>query len=208
MIECTAWNRRRAAHRVPVCIVPPGLSRAGVSARAFTLLEVVLVVAVLGIVAGLVAVRIASTGAGASECEVLRQIAGTLNAARIDAMRRGAERSVVLRVNGEDLVIERDEKVRVWEGLGARVRMTDDRGALLDERRAVFNSWGRTDERAWRFLANGGTGASGRMWVVRFDAVSGEARVVDADEDREEWEGVTDGAAIATMGAGAKERRQ
>lgn len=155
----------------------------------FTLLELLIVLVLLGLMAGLTTVSLRSDSGLERTGEAL--ITRLLDA-RVIALRSG--RSATLVVEAEDGVL------RTWvEASGERVRERERAfpvGDVIDETpdfgwvgaggvlyeaasdggvRAVYSGSGRADVRRWVLRAGGG--ASAKMVVIEFDPVTGVPRL-------------------------------
>lgn len=149
--------------------------------RGVTLIEMVLVLVLLALVAGLSITAVGVDG-GAGR-ELGERVMTRLLEARHEAMRSGAPARAVVEVDEEGYrvwVEARGEEIRSRSGsLGAGVLELWDRtadyglgGAVASGERgrleAEFRPSGRTDRRSWRL------GVRGRMWDIEFDPVTGE----------------------------------
>lgn len=162
------------------------------SARGFTLLELILTLAILGLAAGLVGVSIGRLSRTTETRSALTEIVNTLAAARIEAMRGGESRTVRVRfhegrvlISGGRDVVAPSEMTRedAPEGREARalraraLRFVDEHGREQEGREARFGALGRTRERVW--LVADGAGAEApagrkvRIWRIEFDPISG-----------------------------------
>lgn len=173
----------------------------------FTLLEAVLVLAVIGLIGSLVLVGTGRDGQARLEREVVREIERSLLMARVEAMREGEGREVRIVFAGGEVEIGASGRVRrlADKGLGA----VDERGLAAGELLVRFGSDGRTRERLLRIVSegadvqrafdlgllddsattvgdlmsgersnrSGAEGIGGRLWLVRLDPVSGAASV-------------------------------
>lgn len=169
----------------------------------FTLLETLLVLAVIGLVSMLVLVAVGRDGPERLERGVVREVERALLVARVEAMQRGEGREVrVVAADGEFEIRSGAGAVRVR---GEGLRAVDGRGLPVEEMRVLFDADGRTGSRLLRFLSegadgqrvfdlgllddsattvgelmsgersavSGAAGIGGRLWLIRFDPVSG-----------------------------------
>lgn len=175
--------------------------------RGFTLIEVLLVLAVVGILSSVILVGVGRGSGARGERAFIEQVERALVTARVEAMRSRSEREVLLRFEGEQAaIVGTGREVRLSSG---GVRAVDERGLVVDEVAVRFGADGRTETRLWRLagagvdtqraydlglLADGlrgpeellqgreretavGSGIAGRLWLVRFDPVSGVPRL-------------------------------
>lgn len=168
----------------------------------FSLLELLVVLALVGLVSGLALTGLARSGAGGIEARTVQEIELALRSARVEAMRSGSGRSVWVSIDG---VLELgDHRGHVRELEAGELRAVDGDGRSVQRLEVSFGSDGRTGERLWRLAdarldvqrafdlgllspspGSGGAelaelasrgGLSGRLWLVRFDPVSGAVR--------------------------------
>lgn len=162
------------------------MNRARTASRAFTLLEMIIVLAVLSLVVGIAAPRFASSASGAQSREAVRGLVDALTAQRAETI-RAMRPSVVFVVGQRDRVslVTTDAADATSTALES---MLTERGGVS----APFRELG-----AWRgvALADPATGASAatarRVLQVRFDplgrataADGGIALVAPGDDDR------------------------
>lgn len=178
-------------------------------ARAFSMLELVIALAVVALAAGLISGALGAWGATARQRSTVDTIVRALSLARLDAMR--AQQPVEARLEPSEkpaeLTLRIADKVNPVRAAGLApvpgLNETDlnapiRRSALgaipvddlantgrASELRVKFDSSGRADSRAWRLAALDGAGANaspGRtLWIIRFDAVSGAVSAQRAD---------------------------
>lgn len=181
-------------------IAEPRAWRAG-----FTLLELVVVVALLGLMASLVGVRVASTSAVAQERAILQALVNVLATTRVESMRRGAVLSCSYVLEGDRLVVDGPGMHRAIDTRG--LIAIDDKAEPMKGGRADFDGSGRTLQRVWWFaspetnrtaLLNGNVlrapwdvsdapagDVPGRVWRIVFDPLSGAPRVERSDRTEE-----------------------
>ncbi len=173
----------------------------------FTLIEVMLVLAVVGILSSLILVGVGRGSESRGERALIGQIERALVMARVEAMRSRSEREVVLRFEGEQAaLVGMGQEDRLPSG---GLRAIDERGLAVNEVTVRFGADGRTETRLWRLAGAGmdaqrahdlglltdglrgpdellqgrgretvvGSGIAGRLWLVRFDPVSGVPRL-------------------------------
>lgn len=152
-----------------------GLSRAR---GAFTLLELVIVIALVAMIAGLVLPAVGGWSRAGRAREAMLGLHGLLLTERVEAMRQASVRRVEVTMERQELVARvTDEEPRRWP-VGA-VTMRDARGREAEKLVAEFSATGRTTARRWVFeQAEGSRDASGTLWRIEFDPVSGAAEAV------------------------------
>ncbi len=150
----------------------------GPGRSGFTLFEVLIVVLMIGIIAGLVASRLAATTGHARRRDALRSVTTLLAEARVTAMRRSAAETVTLSAGTNQISVSWDERERSWSGL--KMTPVDSLDTPLESLEARFDPEGRTRQRIWRFM---GPERGDTIWVITFDPVSGAPRL-----DRESGE--------------------
>lgn len=172
--------------------------------RAFTLLELILVLAVASLMMGVAAAALMRNESGPVKARRgLAEVVMHLRAARADAL---VTRSAV----GVELADDPGEAdagrvlVRRTDDEAARAREVDLGGVgALDAYggwatggggnggvRVGFDSSGRSDSRGWRFAERSGDRAGRIAWLIVFDPVSGEARLTEGDGSiagEEQW---------------------
>jgi len=158
------------------------------SRRAFTLIELITVVAIVGLIAATLAVSIGDQGSTLRR----RAVGGVRDAlilARVDAMRRVDPRTVTVSIADDRLVLDGgggDGAPRSWRAPGLELaeeglskadadRLEDD-GVLV----AVYDTQGRTDQRVWTFDASA---AGGTILSIRFDPVTSIPLVTEGERD-------------------------
>lgn len=154
----------------------------------FTLLELIVTLALVGLLTGIVSVGLGRFGASAERSAAMRGVVGALAAARIEAMRTRSAHTVRVRVSVEGVAAETSGARagrRAWVARG--LRMVNETGRERSEVSAAFDSAGRTRERLWLVReresgdsrdaaggdGGGGGGVAGRIWRIEFDPVSG-----------------------------------
>lgn len=133
--------------------------------RGFTLLELVVVVGLLAMAAGLAAASLGGSGPAARRSAALRGVTTELAVARIEAMRTGRVVEVAVMRRGDAMIAQSSKRERSWPAAG--LVATAPRG----EWRAEFDSSGRTTQRTWGFSIE--SEAAGERFVIDFDPVSG-----------------------------------
>ena len=154
------------------------------AAAGFSLLELLIVVAMMGLIAGLVSVRLLASTRAAQQRDAVDGIRLALADARVQAMRRGGRETVqvMYEPEGRRLDVVWMDQSRTWTN--APVEPVDDRGRGMDDFEAVFDGEGRTRARAWRFKAGEG---GDTIFAIEFDPISGvprSRRMTEEDERR------------------------
>lgn len=147
-------------------------------APGFTLIEVILVVALVGGIAVLVLSGVVGRSVGAERRRAVGGLVAELTTARVEAMRSGAAVAAEARCAGGRLLFAAGDRRAEWRAPG--VLLTDDSGRVLDPARVRFQPSGRADARGWGVMVReeaSATGAAGRMCRIEFDPVSGAAMV-------------------------------
>ncbi len=154
------------------------------SARAFTVIELLAVVVIVGAIAAALA-----TAAGATSDEQRRERAVAslrdfLAVVRVEAMQRSEDREAVVWVGEGRLRATDGVRERAWRAPGVLIDPAglseDDERRLLETGRlaAVFDATGRTRQRRWTFDARA---AGGTIHVLTFDPVSSVPAVEPGD---------------------------
>ncbi len=163
--------------------------------RGFTLLEVVIVLALIGLLGGIALVGVSRGGTRAAQDEAVRAIERRLLEARVDAMQRTRVNAVRAEFRADGLVLSGSGREERIEGL--EMVAIDERGREVEALEVAFGPSGRADALVWRIagenlnrqraydlglleegrLEPGGDAATrgigGRLWLIRFDPVSG-----------------------------------
>jgi prepilin-type N-terminal cleavage/methylation domain-containing protein len=168
----------------------------------FTLLELIIVVALLGLMAGVVGVRVASGSQVSKERSALDAMVTVLATTRVEGMRTtGASQCVTLAMEGGQLVLSAPGQRRELAGQG--LRLIDATAEPMAGVEACFDGAGRTTERIWWFMSEtvnrtellnaellkapwdeAGSvrrNVQGQVWRIVFDPVSGSPRVERVD---------------------------
>ncbi len=140
----------------------------------FTLLELVAVVGLLAMTAGLVAASLGGSSVAARQRRALEGLTTELLVTRIEAMRTGSERELRVVVGDESLRTSTSGRERSWPvkqlvGVASRQEFS-----------ARFDPSGRTSERAWNFTRQ--AEAANTLFVIEFDPVSGAPHLRRASE--------------------------
>lgn len=167
--------------------------------RGFTLFELVIVLALIGLLGGVALVGVSSRGLRGAHEEAVRAIERRLLEARADAMQRTRVNRVRVEFRDDRLTLLGSGGEAVVEGPG--LSALDELARDLDALEVSFSSNGRADALVWRIadeqldrqraydlglldsgrvLDGGGAataGIGGRLWLIRFDPVSGAPSV-------------------------------
>ncbi len=145
--------------------------------RGFSLFEVVLVVAIAGLLAAAVGAMLARSGPRARVTQSLDRAVTELASARLSAMRTGKGAEFTLWVDGDTMRSDPDPgEAKEWRAASVVLQT----GLAPQESRfsATFGPSGRTDERRWTFVS-GLTGDT--IWAIEFDPISGVPRLRPPD---------------------------
>lgn len=144
------------------------------------MIELIVVLAIAGMIAGLVVTGIGRSGESARQRRAVEGLASELLGARIDAMRSASAQRLIVRWNERELVSQTADRTRAW--LSEGLVPLDEYGETLAELVAEYDGAGRTTQRTWRF----GVPATpqGTIWIIEFDPVSG---VVRSRRAPDEW---------------------
>ncbi|MFI4855419.1 MAG: Tfp pilus assembly protein FimT/FimU [Phycisphaerales bacterium JB065] len=167
--------------------------------RGFTLFELVIVLALIGLLGGVALVGVSSRGRRGAHDEAVRAIERRLLEARVDAMQRTRVNRVRVEFRDDRLVLLGYGGEAVVEGPG--LSALDELARDLDALEVSFAPHGRADVLVWRIadeeldrqraydlglldagrVLDGGdaatSGIGGRLWLIRFDPVSGAPSV-------------------------------
>jgi prepilin-type N-terminal cleavage/methylation domain-containing protein len=158
--------------------------RIGALRPGFTLIEMIAVIALVGVVMSITLVSVFSVQESAQRQSTLTTIHSLLLAQRVAAMEHAQPVSLTLELPEEAPADTQRAFVATLNGPGdvERTRTLPASGlAFADEvgplvrTTATFDAMGRTTQREWRFpLEEGG---SGTMWRIIFDPIAGNPRL-------------------------------
>lgn len=136
----------------------------------FTLFEILIVLAIAGMIAGLVAVGAGRSG-GAARGAALADLTVMLEAARVRAMRTAALVTVAAWADDDGVLMAQEdgEPPRCWERTG--VLVVDEFARPIARAEARFEPSGRTRTTRWRFAAK--ADPTGTIHIIEFDPISG-----------------------------------
>lgn len=152
--------------------------------RAFTLLEIIIVLALIGAMATLVLTGVARATPGIQRRDAVHALHSALLHARADAMQVGEVMQVQVAFSEEDAItIQRDDAAPVTHPAPNLARYTlrapagpnsvpEPFAPLI----ARFDTAGRTDQREWAF---GLADSADTLWTIRFDPLSGAPRLIE-----------------------------
>lgn len=144
------------------------------SQHGFTLVELVIVLALLGLLALAVASGAARATESSRRAEALSRIERELSAARLWAMRRGDPVLVLVEAQSPRFLSIRWGETPVTLASGGMILISEE-GRREERLEAAFDASGRTRTREWTFASGS---ESNRIGVIAFDPVSGAAQVV------------------------------
>jgi len=137
--------------------------------RAFTLLELLVVLSIAGLIAALAVPAVTKTLRGASPRSSLSDVRATLSLARAEALKAGRAVEARLSVGEDEIVIAyADHEKRInafW--------LDENNEEPLSARAVRFDSMGRANRENMEFLAASDNDARGIIWRLAFDPVSG-----------------------------------
>ena len=145
----------------------------------FSLLELLVVLALLGMVAALVAPGVVRMSLGDPRNTDVSELSDTLAGARLDALRRSTSTVVTLRVAEGGLTAQWGDDARAWADWPLAI--VDEGQRVFDSAQVRFSATGRADRREIRLLE----ADTGRMWRIEFAVASGapQWRRIEAGED-------------------------
>ena len=158
--------------------------------RGFTLVEILIVLGVIGLLAASLAVGLGRAGATQRETEAARRLHREVMTARVEAMRLGRPTDLSVFLADDEIAAYRDpgpEAPARWPGAGLafyggeglREADPDVEPRAASAFRVTFDALGRTPARRIELRGaprgGGGDSASGRIWLVEFDPIAGEA---------------------------------
>ncbi len=169
--------------------------------QGFTLLELIVVVALMGLMAGMVGVRMGNTSTIARERSTLESIVSAIAMTRVQCMRTSQPQCVVVELTEDTFAVSAPGVRQVIAAHG--LRLIDEHMETLGTVEACFDASGRTPERVWRFISRDVKrnellntdilrtpwehsdevhhDVQGQVWRIVFDPVSGAPRVERVD---------------------------
>lgn len=156
--------------------------------RGFTLVEMIAVLAIVGVVAGLTAASLVGARSDARARDAAAGVHALLMAQRVRAMDRGAPAGVTLTPIEDDragaglladLVVDgRSIGARAFPGAGLSLWSPDVGEAASIS--VTFDTLGRTPSPGWRLIGPGDP--PGRIWSISFDPIAGTPRLARLDD--------------------------
>ncbi len=143
--------------------------RAHLVGRGFSLLEALVVLALLALIVGVTAPAMGRFLAEDAERRRLVDLVNVLQAERTEAIRLGRGVRVALEHEGEALVVTRRGEAKRWASWGGHLLDGEDEEPVM-RTELIFEPSGRTTTRQILFES---VEASDRMWEIAFDPVSG-----------------------------------
>jgi len=136
----------------------------------FTLFEVLIVLAIAGMIAGLVAIGAGRSG-GAARAAAIADLSVMLEGARVRAMRTASPVTVAAWADDTGALVaqQADDLPRRWDRAG--IVVVDDLARPIARAEARFEPSGRTRATRWRFAAE--ADPTGTIHFIEFDPISG-----------------------------------
>lgn len=139
----------------------------------FTLLELVVILALAGLIAGLTIAAVGRVSGAAADRRTIGEISAWVSSARVEAMRSSDDVDVEVRGTDDGLRGTAGGRTASWR---TALRPVDAASGPIAAHEASFAPSGRTRARLWRFMAS----ADGdTIWTVAFDPVSGAPTIGD-----------------------------
>ncbi len=136
--------------------------------RAFSLLELIVVLVLMGMAVGLVAPAVTRNAGAGREQRSLGELATTLSAARLDAIRTGRTVNVELTAAKNTLLVRHQDELRTLANWP--LALLDSNGNDIENIALTFDIRGRTAQSRLSFRSRE---APSRMWEIAFDPVGG-----------------------------------
>lgn len=150
--------------------------------RAFSLLELIVVLVLMGLAVGLVAPAVARSSGAAREQNAAGELTTTLSAIRLETIRDGRASDVAIRQIDTTLVVATEGTTRAIEGWP--LTMVGDFDRDIDTVEFSFDIHGRSTLERIRLRS---TDTPHRLWSIDFDPVGGVPAVVRDTEASEAW---------------------
>lgn len=137
-------------------------SRFSATGRGFTLLELIVVLAIAGLVLGITAAALYRSSASSARKRAMEEMVIALGATRVEAMRRASAIEIEVSTSDNEVTLVAGDRTRTWEapGLVAQSAM-----------KSTFEPSGLIRARAWRFADT--THSQATLFTVVFDPISG-----------------------------------
>lgn len=137
--------------------------------RGFTLLEIIIVLVLMGLIAGLVAPTVARSAGVGHERRVIGELINTMLARRLDAIRSGRDVRVQVTLNeGRRLTLRAGDRQHHWDNWP--LDLLDEAGEPAGHATITFGTRGRADIESLTFRS---ARSPGRIWRIEFDPVGG-----------------------------------
>jgi len=137
--------------------------------RGFSLLEIIIVLVLMGLVAGLVAPTVTRSASVGHERRVLGELINTMLARRLDAIRSGHDVRVQITLDeGRRLTLRVGDREHHWDNWP--LDLLDEAGEPGGQAHITFDLRGRADMES---LTLRSARSPGRIWRIEFDPVGG-----------------------------------
>lgn len=137
--------------------------------RGFSLLEIIVVLVLMGVVAGLVTPTVARNASAGRERRVIGELINTMLARRLDAIRAGQDVHLQISLDAERrLTLSVGDTENHWKNWP--LDLLDEAGESVESAQFTFDSRGRADVES---LTLRSARSPVRIWRVEFDPVGG-----------------------------------
>jgi len=150
----------------------------------FTLAEILVVLAIMGLMAGVITTAIVRASPQTQRRQVITEFVTYLSALRLEAMRTGRPATLSIHLEKAALVTNSSGQSRTWSAPFKTIRTSA--GVEGDEFSITFDATGRTETRGWSFMPASSRDRpdtqhpEGRrtIWSISFDPISGSPHAV------------------------------